>query len=357
MWHEPAPRAALLELIQTGKLRKRRAQAEAWQELLEIGWARRTGRQDELVLADSCREDVLETLSRCWPDWRTTVTELASHSLPVTESGLRQLHLIRRSVRTKDLPVRLNQRTAASALAAHSKSRIRFVEPLRHAASEITTDYLIRLRGCQDMSLVRESIVYDAATQERVHGELILSERALLDGTELFGNPDALLLVENLGAFVDMTPSPGWLLVHVPGWNTQGARRLFSMFPQTVTIHFGDLDPKGFAILQHLREHRPSLMWVVPDWAAEYLPTHGLPTTWPTDNALSETPHLIQRLVQEGLWLEQESLVLDNRLWPSLCTLAGLSETLRCSDEATVASERPDTGELRRNSELSAKCL
>jgi len=30
----------------------------------------------------------------------------------------------------------------------------------------------------------------------------------------------AVLLVENLGAWRDLCPAPGWLLAHVPGWDT-----------------------------------------------------------------------------------------------------------------------------------------
>lgn len=318
MWHEPDHRTALLELLQTGKLTRRSAQKAAWQELLVLGWARRTGRATELSLAPAYRAEIERTLDRCWPGWRLVQAELIARSLPPTPAGLQQLDGQHRAERSGELPHRLNQRTAAAALAAHSKARLGAAARSRIDSSTLTTDYVIRLRGCGGLCLQRDGSTYDAAELERVQGELVLSERALLDGTTLVGRPRAVLLVENNGPFVDFPPPAGWLLVHVPGWATQGARKLLSEFPDTPALHFGDLDPEGFEIYCHLREVRPGLIWVVPDWLTDYVPTHCLSTKWPLVPVLDTAPPLIQKLAQDRMWLEQEALVLDERLRPWL---------------------------------------
>lgn len=315
MWHEPDHRIALLELLQTGKLKRRGAQVDAWQELLALGWARRTAREKELSLVPAVRADLERTLDGCWSEWRTILKDLLDRGLPPTAEGLRKLDGQRRAERVGVLPPRVNQRTAQAALAAHSKARMPTLAQSRIEASTVTTDYLIRLRGCDGMVLHRDGVTYDAARLEHIQGELVLSERAMLDGTVLTGTPEALLLLENIGAFVDLSPQPGWTLMHAPGWDTKGARRLLEMFPETPVLHFGDLDPDGFAIHLHLRGVRPDLIWVVPEWVADYVSTNGLPTNWPQTPDLATAPPLIKQLARAGLWIEQEAIVLDCRLW------------------------------------------
>jgi len=95
-------------------------------------------------------------------------------------------------------------------------------------------------------------------------GEVILPERAFLDGLILWGAMRAVLLVENLGAWRDMPRPPGWLLAHVPGWETTTARLLLEVCRGTPVLHFGDLDPNGVRIFGHLRRYVPDLRWFLP---------------------------------------------------------------------------------------------
>lgn len=83
-------------------------------------------------------------------------------------------------------------------------------------------------------------------------------------------------------------------------------------------IHFGELDPNGVRILQHLRGLRPDLRWFVPEFWAELLDTKGLPGAWPDDLDLGEPPALVHELATRGLWLEQESLAIDPRTTTAL---------------------------------------
>jgi hypothetical protein len=101
-------------------------------------------------------------------------------------------------------------------------------------------------------------------------GEIVLTERAFIDGTRLAGrHPQAVLLVENLGPYLDLRPPDNWLVAHVPGWNTATIRLLLEQFADTPIVHFGDLDPNGVRIAVHLRSCRPDIRWAVPDFWRE----------------------------------------------------------------------------------------
>lgn len=322
MWHEPAHRLALLELLQTGSLQKRVTQSAAWQELLQLGWARRTSRQNMLALVPQMRDAVEQTIDGAWADWRTVTNRLRERHLPPTESGLQELLRTQRLQTATKLPPRVNQRTAAAAIGEHSKIRLGDAAQEYLRTSEVTSDYVVRLRGCCSLSLFRDGKTYDASTLEKVQGELLLSERGLLDGTTIQGTPGVLLLVENVGPFVDLTPPSGWLLVHVPGWNMHAAKRLFSLFPEVPALHFGDLDPEGLQIFCHLRRTHPDLRWVVPAWTLDYVMSHGLPKEWPRTPDLADAPPVIQKLAEQRRWVEQETLVFDDRLWSEMQAIA-----------------------------------
>ena len=322
MWHEPAHRVALLELLQTGSLQKRVAQSVAWQELLQLGWTRRTRRQDQLALVPRFRSAVEQVLDGSWPDWRSCLDKLTERNLPPTESGLLTLLREQRLQTAVQLPQRVNQRTAAAAIGEHSKARLGDSVQQSLQTCEVTSDYVVRLRGCGGLSLTHNGKIYDASMFEKVQGELLLSERGFLDGTTIHGTPAALLFVENVGPFVDLNPQAGWLLVHVPGWNTHAAKRLFEQYPEVPALHFGDLDPEGLQIFRHLRQTRPDLRWVVPDWIFDYVMSHGLPKEWPDTLEVADAPPVIRKLAEQRRWVEQEALVFDDRLWPALHEIA-----------------------------------
>ncbi len=127
-----------------------------------------------------------------------------------------------------------------------------------------------------------------------------------------------MLLVENLGAWRDLPAPTGWLLAHVPGWDTATVAHLLVLAPHVPFLHFGDLDPNGARIHQHLRERRPQLRWFVPDFWKEFIETHGMHATWPADLDLSVAPSLVLELARRGRWLEQERIVLDDRITAAL---------------------------------------
>jgi hypothetical protein len=159
----------------------------------------------------------------------------------------------------------------------------------------------------------------------RVLGEVAVPERALREGLTLEGAIRAVLLVENLGAWRDLPDLDGWLLVHVPGWDTPTVGLLLDRLRSVPILHFGDLDPNGIRILQHLRTMRSDIRCFVPSFWEESVVTRGLPGAWPEDLDLREAPPLVQRLAAQRLWLEQETIVLDPRLPAALLSMLPLT--------------------------------
>jgi hypothetical protein len=160
--------------------------------------------------------------------------------------------------------------------------------------------------------------VVDLAAIANVLGEVAIPERAFLDGLQLEGELRAALLVENLGAWRDLPRPAGFLLAHVPGWDTATVVHLLDRVAHVPVIHFGDLDPNGVRIYLHLRDRRPDLRWFVPAFWAELVDSYGLRAPWPADLDLSAAPALVRDLAARGLWLEQERLVLEHRIGEAL---------------------------------------
>lgn len=322
MWSEDAARLALLELWAQGTLRRRASQAEVWDHLAVLPWTRRTGRRDELQIVEARCEEVRSLLDRVWPGWEEVLERLRAAELPVDERGWNKLEDLERAARRPEaLPARLNQRTATAVVAPHSKAEL--TESRREVLGEldVTRDGLVRLRPHADLEVRRGEARLDVEAVVRLLGELVVTERALRDGTELGGaRPAALLLVENLGAYLDLGPPPGWLVALVPGWDTATVRALLGqrLLEGVPVVHFGDLDPNGVRIVRHLRAVRPDLRWAVPGFWAEYVEARALRREWPEDLDVGEEPALVRLLCARGLWLEQEVIALDPRLTEAL---------------------------------------
>ena len=319
MWDRVEDRLALLELLTEGRLRRRQGQQDAWTWLRELPWTRLTGRRDELELVGPAR--VGDLLDRVWPGWLAVQSQLVGGGYPPTPTGWHALQDLLRAARVRDLPDRLNRRTALSEVAPHSKSQLTATRRAALGHTEVTHDGIVRLRPPAGLRIRRGEAEMSVDGAIAVLGEIALSDRAMRDGAELVGWMAGLLLVENLGAWQDLTPPPGWLVAHVPGWDTATVKLLLAKIGQIPVLHFGDLDPNGLRIHRHLAGIRPGLRWVVPAFWAELVDTKALSGEWPDDLDLDGTPALVRRLARDDLWLEQESIVLDPRLVAEITAL------------------------------------
>lgn len=324
MWDRSLHRIALLELAVTGMLNKRQGQEDAWNELYALRWVRRASRQHELVLAEEHRSKVEDLLGKMWPGWRSIAADLAARGLPPTPRGLQQLEdLQRQATLTTPLPQQLNQRTATAAVGPHSKAMLTEQRRLALGDTDVTRDGIVRVRPHAGLQLRRADHSLSLEAHRAMLGEVALPERALQAGLELVGPPPALvLLVENVGPYIDIRPPPNWLLVHVPGWNTSTAELLLARLPDVPALLFGDLDPAGVAIATHMRAVHPSLRWVTFDLWRTLLPEYAQPGPWPADLDLRAAPLLVQELARDGIWLEQERLTLHTNLVAELLVVA-----------------------------------
>jgi hypothetical protein len=321
MWTKLENRLALLELVTVGKLRLRQSQIEAFKWLGELRWIRTSTRRDELVLVENRRADLEELLSNVWPEWRDIGALLRAADLDPTERGWKELLERRLVAELRPLPERLNVHTATAQVTTHSKASPSDIGRKALEGVEITRDGIVRLRPNAGLELASPTRSFAAADLAALIGEVIIPQRALADGTRLAGVlPKAILLVENLGPYLDLAAPPDWLIAHVPGWNTTAIKILLETVREIAVVHFGDLDPAGVRIHAHLREARPDLTWFVPDFWREHL-GRGLPCTWPEDLVVDEAPPLVREVARLGVWLEQEIIAVDERLY---ATLVGL---------------------------------
>jgi hypothetical protein len=318
MWTRDEDKIGLLELFVVGRLRRRSGQAELWTVLADLPWTRRTGRRDEIELVAEQEHNLLQLLDRVWPEWKLVADALAVRGLDLTPTGLRRLQDLLRAEDVAQLPTRLNRRTATAAVAPHSKSALSSIRRAALGNTKVTRDGIVRLRPPPGVRFARGSAYLDAAEIAGVLGEVAVTERALLDGTVLVGKIAAVLSVENLGPYQDLNPPDGWLVVHVPGWDTATVRLFLNQLGDVPILHFGDLDPAGVRIARHLRQIHRDLVWAVPEFWSEYVGNRGMAGEWPDDLDLSDTPALVRELGRRGLWLEQEIIAVDPRLRPAL---------------------------------------
>ena len=314
MWQRIETRLALLELQSTGLLPRRKSQEEAHHWLEQLTWTRRTRRRGEIELVPERAGDLTALLDRVWPEWVEVRAELDDAGLPPTPAGWQALEDRRRGLALPPLPSRLNRHTAAALAGPHAKVAL---TPDRTAVLgdvEVVDDGLIRLRLPAGLIAILGNERFELDPLMALLGEVGIPERPLLDGLRVEGTVRAVLLVENLGAWRDMPRPEGWLLAHVPGWDTRGVGLLLEALPSCPVVHFGDLDPDGVKIHRHLAASIPELGWLVPEFWEERVESHGQDGAWPEELELSGTPELVRELARRGLWLEQEVIVLDGRL-------------------------------------------
>lgn len=328
MWKPIESRLALLELYVRKRLERREAQAEVFHHLAELPWTRRTGRRDELRLPPEHIDDVERLLDRVWPDWENTHAALEDGGFEPTLQGWHQLEERRREASVPSLSTKLiNHRVAIALTAPHSKSSLTDRRRAALGKTTVVHDGLVRLRPPPGLVAHHPGGTLDLTALADILGEAPLTERAFLDGLRIEGDVRALLLVENLGAWREIRTPEGWLLAHVPGWNTRMTAWLFEAFPSVPTLHFTDLDPNGVRMLRHLRSQRADLKWFVPEFWAEYVERHAMKKTWPRTLDLQDAPPLVRSLAARGLWMEQERIVFDDRIVDALESFAAPRDT------------------------------
>lgn len=332
-WKNSHHRAALLQLAAEGRMQQR----SGWDGLLAFlqdeSWVRQTRRSKELLLTEFGRREVLQILAARCPDWQKLVQELIllDGEISARSLGLLEKRTVRELRIRADLPSRLNRKTFNAAVTGWSKSNVSYTAQTTFPGVELSGDHGILIRSNRGFRLQRGSAIHDCDAQMQMMGVVYVSERFLRDAWESVGaTPTGLLTVENPASFHDLKLPDGMMAVLVEGWNTPVALRFLLGLPKCIhLIHFGDFDPAGWHIRNHLQNHLArQIRWLLPDFAVDYVATHCLPfknndRTWQTLPPSVFDCTLLQRLSKEGKWLEQEAITLDSRLFDEIVAANG----------------------------------
>jgi hypothetical protein len=241
---------------------------------------------------------------------------LHERRLPCTLKGIQELH---RALDDAPIPAafrRLNQHTAVAWIRGDAKAILGLEDEPALLGRTVTHDNGLRIRPHAGLLLERSGAILPLDPYIALLGETFLPQRAFLDGLRLAGAPPTrLLLIENLGVYVDLEARPGECLIHVPGWNTVMVRHICGVWPGVPSILFGDLDPNGVMIARSLREAWPELRWFTPE-LPETLMRRARPCPWP--DLPEDMPPIIERLARLGLWVEQELMLREPEILEAL---------------------------------------
>lgn len=329
-WKNLQHRAALLRLASERRLLQR-AGDDLAAFLLDESWVSQSRRSKELTLTEHGECELLQILGALCPGWQALVQELITMDGAISARAILLLEKrVLREQRVKAvLPPLLNRKTFNAAVAGHSKSDLSVAAQLAFPGIELSGDHGILMRANLGFRLRRGATQhdwYDCDVPMDTMGVVYLAERFLRQSWASGGTmPGAVLTVENPASFHDMKLPDGMMAVLVEGWNTPVALRFLRGLAGDIRlIHFGDFDPAGWHIHYHLQSMlaRP-MTWLAPDFAVEYIATHALPfkqddRTWSSLPAAALDRLLTRRLGQEGKWLEQEAITLDDRLLDEL---------------------------------------
>ncbi|MGA7877989.1 MAG: hypothetical protein WCA08_20190 [Desulfoferrobacter sp.] len=325
-WNNIEYHAAILRLLLDGILKRTSKVQPLVDYLMELGWITQSPRLSELALNQHGAARLPDLLDRVWPAWRQTFQQLRDSDLPATADGL--LQLTRQNRLLPPLPRRLHHKTYAAMAGDHSKSHS--AKSLLPSGVELTTDGVLRLRANDGLILWFGDHRVCCDNWMAAVGEVILTERAILDGLRVSGRlPDLVMTVENLGPFVDMPKPKTFLLVHQPGWNTLLSLQFLRVLgPEVLWYHFGDLDPEGLAIYQHLNHQDLNVRLFIPSFWKEYEDAFAqtLSGGWPPSIKKSFEKPFLKKFFARNVWLEQEPIILDERFERELNRLISASK-------------------------------
>ncbi|WP_299732199.1 Wadjet anti-phage system protein JetD domain-containing protein [uncultured Endozoicomonas sp.] len=218
------------------------------------------------------------------------------------------------------LPVTLHSRVKNAVWGEHSKKTTSIDTHLETLDSEI-----IQLRTRTSCQLHFSSRVIDCLEEMDFADAIILNEKALSQLTSIqCDEPVQIITVENAGAWQHLPLPKPVMAIFVPGNNYKLTLRFLSALQNFQWCHFGDLDQKGLDIAAQLaRSLDKPIKLLIPEWWSDYQ-THFAQkikagkTLWRTDICPYSKHYrnhpLLNSLVEQEIWLEQEAIMLDTRL-------------------------------------------
>lgn len=259
-------------------------------------------------------------LSACWED---DARLLRAHSLDPLAP--RSYHALAGLKAAHTPEGQLHRKTWNAATAAGSKRASQLP-----TNAQLTNDWAVRGRVNCATKLMTPSEPVDLLKQCKAMSEFSIPQRGWLSANGFGGTlPRYVLTVENVSPLVDMVLPDDTMVLFCQGAAVEGAVQLLRALPDSMWMHFGDLDAAGVQIAVRIAKRigrSPSLY--VPTFADDYL-KYKLRAKNAWISSPFETP-VLKVLSSTGFWLEQEIFILDGRLLKDIA-----------SAFATLVDQRP----------------
>ena len=308
-----------LRILNEKRLAVNKSSKAAAEHLLSLRWAVQARQKSFVEITDKGLEFIPEYLSNQWEVWREYQDRLIEAGFDFNIEAVKELER-REKLLAVNLPKRIHHKTLAAILGIHSKTGISKGLSEKLTETTITTDQSLRFYANRGMTLsLAGGKSIDCDYIMSVIGEVSLPERSFLDGIRISGaRPKAIFTIENRGSFIDFPrANKDILVIHAPGNDLDLARRLLMLVPSSIPVfHFGDLDPKGLDIFRCLssHSHHKTSLFVPACWREHYNKSFSKPKKWPVEAFWGKEIPIINTLIEDEMWLEQEKIALDPRL-------------------------------------------
>lgn len=281
------------------------------------GWLMPSTRRNEWLVRNEAVRHLRSRLAALLPGWEVDFKLLQAHGLdPRKPQDIEALPALRRPAVAKGKINRRNWKSAAG-LGPKRKSMLK-------TQATLTSDWVMRLRPNKGLLAKWRDGSTDLWEMAKVLTECPIPQRQWLNLQELAGTlPTVVITCENLGAYIDLPLPENVMTVFSPGKQIELAIELLSKLPTSKWVHFGDLDPEGLEIAEHIANATGRKMILyIPSFATEYVELGMAQKKKVVWNVESEHPVLkVLAARREGLY--QEVFMLDTRLEKEIAELSG----------------------------------
>lgn len=328
-WLDPAITESAIGLYQTQELVAEPGNESLIKALLESNWLIQSSKDKNIFqLTARGAEGILQLLNLRIPNWRSLLPYLKGGRGQQRRRFLKRWEFLSERLKN-NFPYTINKDLARDIFAADTDllQERGFQDQLPRVT--FNDDRFLHLRGKNlDLKFLYDNGEHLDITSilQQTH-EMILPERDMQKIDDIDGNlPFLILSIEDRGLFMDLETPEQILLVWTPAdINLDLIVDFLQIFPQFVPhIHFGNLDHRGLVLAEKISQEsfRP-LKRFIPDFWHEYLPLYarrvnpdkqeGAP--W---RGASLSVELISYLMEKELWLKQNILLLDARLYEEI---------------------------------------
>ncbi|MBN8758866.1 MAG: hypothetical protein J0I94_00430 [Thiobacillus sp.] len=279
------------------------------------GWLMSSNRHNDWLVRAEAMLSIRTRLTTLLPSWEADFELLRAHELdPRKSQDIEALPVLRRPAVAKGKLNRRNWRSAAG-LGPKRKSML-------NTQATLTSDWVMRLRPNKGLLANWEDSTTDLWEMAQTWTECLIPQRKWLSLNEFVGAPPKIVITcENLGAYIDLPLPENSLALFSPGKHSELAIELLAKLPASRWVHFGDLDPVGLDIANHIANETGRKVFIyIPSFAMEYVSQGMAQKKGVIWNIKTEHP-VLKALEERKEGLYQEVFMLDCRLKSELIEL------------------------------------